>query len=59
MIEKQFGYHYGPAMTADERLACWSNLRAEIDRLGGVPGLWLSVSWGSKTFIISPVSPGV
>ena len=37
MIEKQFGTEYGPALRRDDKARCIANLRAEIDRHGGVP----------------------
>jgi hypothetical protein len=40
MIEKQFGADYGPSLQRDDKAACFVNLQAEIDRLGGVPYGW-------------------
>jgi hypothetical protein len=43
MIEKQFGYDYGPALRRGDKTACIVNLQAEIDRQGGVPYGWMRV----------------
>jgi hypothetical protein len=43
MIEKQFGYEYGPALRRGEKTACIANLHAEIDRHGGVPYGWVRI----------------
>jgi hypothetical protein len=43
MIEKQFGYEYGPALRRGEKTSCIISLHAEIDRRGGVPYGWVRI----------------
>jgi hypothetical protein len=43
MIEKQFGALYGPALKRGDKAVIMANLRAEIDRRGGVPYGWLRI----------------
>ncbi|MGI8743794.1 MAG: hypothetical protein ACR2NN_14705 [Bryobacteraceae bacterium] len=43
MIEKQFGYEYGPALQRGGKAAGIISLQAEIDRLGGVPYGWIRI----------------
>jgi hypothetical protein len=43
MIEKQFGTLYGPALKRGDKAVIMANLRAEIDRRGGVPYGWLRI----------------
>ncbi|MGP0076207.1 MAG: helix-turn-helix domain-containing protein [Bryobacteraceae bacterium] len=43
MTEKQFGSVYGPPLQRGDKVACIVNLRAEIDRRGGVPYGWLKI----------------
>jgi len=43
MTEKQFGNDYGPPLKRGDKTACIINLRAEIDRRGGVPYGWVRI----------------
>ena len=43
MTEKQFGTIYGPPLKHGDKARCIANLRAEINRRGGVPYGWIAI----------------
>jgi hypothetical protein len=43
MIDKQFGTVYGPPLKPGDKARCIANLRAEINRRGGVPYGWIAI----------------
>ncbi len=64
MIEKQFGYDYGPVLHRGDKAACIVSLQTEIDRLSGVPYGWMRIFSGpairllqSPNRSVFPVAP--
>jgi len=43
MIEKQFGTTFGPPLERGDKARCIVNLRAQINRRGGVPYGWIAI----------------